>query len=207
MRTPEYKMPYDDRLTEEAWRIAHTRKVYEQRGGNWQPWSLNVVSINMADIVEGKPREIDITIPKEEDYRYARDRIDIEIEDRIYRFHRLQRVPLLYVPISPNPLYNNPQNISLCASWNGMRDPLPLDEYFYVAGIPEGELKTVFHFDPDNVPADVRHWGGFFGFLSDGKQKLTDLVGKQIAFVHRREEHRKWGVWNLSSREIFTPTV
>lgn len=201
-------MPYDDRLTEEAWRIAHTRKVYKQVGGNWQPWSLNVVSVNMANIANGKPRQLDIldiTVPDEEDYRYARARVNAKIEDRIYRFHRLQRVPSLYVPVSPHDLYNNPQNISLSASWNGMRDPLPVDEYFYMAEIPDEALKTVFYFDPDNAPAEVRHWGGFFGFLPDGKQALTDLVGKQIAFVQRREERRKWGVWDLSSKEVLTP--
>lgn len=55
-RVPEYKMSYEDRVTEEAGAIASSKK-----------------------------RGLEITLPDEEDYLWAKDRVDSSIEESKYR--------------------------------------------------------------------------------------------------------------------------
>ncbi len=112
---------------------------------------------------------------------------------------------MIYVPLPSESIYINPWNIELNASWNGMRDPLVVDEFFFLAGIPDDELKTVFHYDPVNTPDTVRFFGGYFGFAEEGQQRLADLVEKPIAFVQLRQSGRRGGGWDMSSKKIFVP--
>lgn len=194
-RIPEYRMSYEDRLTEEAWAIARTRRECESRGTKWEPWMLNVVTIRIADLLSGKRPDLEIDVPEDIDYKYARERMDERVELSRYSFERLKRTRVVYVPLPSEEQHISPWSIFLNASWNGMRDPLSVDEFFFLAGIPEEELKTVFRF--------VQVFGGFFGFTNEGRQRLTDFVQRPISFVQRRETGRNWGRWDLSSREIF----
>lgn len=198
-------MSYDDRLIEEAWAIARSKKAYESDGIKWEPWMFNVVTVYIADILSGKKPNLDINVPDEEDYKYARERVDSRIEDSRYSYERIKRARLVYIPTHLEEYYMHPWDTELNASWNGMRDPLSVDEFFHLAGIPEEESKTVFRFDPDNVPKSQRVWGGYFGFAFGGKQRLADLVEKPIAFVQIRNTGRKWGTWDLSSKQLYTP--
>ena len=90
-RVPEYQMPYEDRVTEEAWAIASSKKVYEKSGSKWQPWKLNIVSVEVADLVSGKKPDLEIILPDEEDYHWARQRVDSRIEESKYRLALLQK--------------------------------------------------------------------------------------------------------------------
>jgi hypothetical protein len=202
---PEYRMSYDDRLTEEAWAIARSKRIYEAEGRKWEPWMLNIVTINLADIVSGEKAGLEIDIPEEEDYYHARQRVDAEIEEGRYRFARLKRAKLIYTPLPQEPEYISPRNTTLNASWNGMRDPLTVDEFFFMSGISDDELKSVFHFDPVNMPRSVSYAGGFYGFAEEGRQRLADIVGRPIAFVQMRSSGRRGGCWDMSSKEIFVP--
>ncbi len=206
-RLPEYRMSYEDRLTEEAWAIARSRRTYESEGIKWNPRMLNVASINLADVLAGKRPDLEIDIPEGTDYKYARERVDEAIELSRYSFARLKRARTVYVQLPSEWQYINPWNTCLNASWNGMRDPQSVDEFFFHADIPEEELKTVFHFDLPNAPDSVRFFGGYFGFTYGGRQRLTDLVEKPIAFVQLRQTGRNWGRWDLSSREVFNPSA
>lgn len=86
-----------------------------------------------------------------------------------------------------------------------MRDPISVDEFFFFAGIPEDELKRVFHYDPDNMPREVSYADGYFGFMVDGKQRLADLVQKPIAFVQLWQSGRRGGSWNMGSKRVLVP--
>ncbi len=205
-RTPEYQMPYEDRLTEEAWAIASSKRAYEMSGSKWEPWKLDLVSVNVADIISGEKRELEITLPDEKDYHWAKQRVDLRIEYSKYCLARLQRARIIYCDLPSDNEYIHPRIIQLNASWNGMRDPLGVDEFFFLAGIPDEELKSVFHYDPENMSSAATYLGdGFSGFTQGGRQRLTELVGKPIAFVHMRAEGRRSGAWDLSSKEVFYP--
>ncbi len=206
-RAPEYKMSYEDRLTEEAWAIARTRKMLESEGRKWEPWTVNVVTIKFADLLSGKTPELQIDVPDETDYQHARKRVDGRIEYSRYSYERIKRAGNVFVPLHQNWYGDRPDYTTLNSSWNGQRDPLSVDEYFFMAGIPEEELKTVFRFDPENAPDPVRVFGGFFGFVEGGRQRLTDLVGRPLTFIQMRDT--RWGInqWDLSSREIFNPSM
>lgn len=206
-RVPEYRMPYEDRMREEAWAIARSREECRKHGIEWKSWMLNVVAVNVAELLSGRRPELKITIPTEEDYFWAKQRIDAYIEDRNYRFTRQQRAKLIYCPLPDEDEFVHPELLTLCASWNGMRDPLSVAEFFFLAGIPDEELKSVFHYDPENVPTPVRSRGdGFFGFANSGRQRLVDLVRKPFAFIHFHTEGRRLFSWDLKSKEVFYPT-
>mgnify|MGYP003394333808 CR=1 FL=1 len=203
--TPEYKLPYEDRLTEETWAIAGSKRAYAMSGSKWEPWKLNLVTVNLADVLSGRKEGLDITIPDEDDYNWARQRVDMRIDESLYCLDRLKRAKIVYVPLPRDFIYINPGLTQLNASWNGMRDPLAVDEFFFLTGHPDEELKTVFHYDPENMPPGVRYSEGFFGFTSGGRQRLAAIVGKPIAFVYLRKERRRRFTWDLSSKEMFYP--
>ena len=180
-------MPYEDRVTEEAWAISSSKEEYEKNGSKWEPWKLNLVSVNIADLISGKKGGLKITLPDEEDYVWAKEKVDSIIEESKYRLARLKRARIIYSVLPPDDVDIHPSFVELNASWNGMRDPLPVDEFFFLAGIPEEELKLVFHCDPENIPPSIRYQeDGFFGFAKGGRQRLVELVGKPIAFVYPR---------------------
>lgn len=194
-RVPGYKMSYVDRLREEAWAIAKTRRACENTGRKWQAWDLNMVSVSVADILSGKKRELEIDIPDEEDYKYARERVDSRIELSRRSFARLKKAKTVYVPIWQEQKYVTPGRTSLNSSWNGERNPLSVAEFFFLADIAEEGLKTIFKLDYEG------------GFAEDGRQKLSDFIGRTTAFVQIR--NTRWGLhqWDLNSREIFVPSM
>lgn len=204
METPEYRMSYDDRLTEEAWAIAKSKKAYEERGSKWEPWKLNLVTVSIADILSGKKPGLEIVVPDDENYYWARQKVDSDIAFSQDTLKRLKRVPIIYCDLDEE--YINPWWTHLNTSWNGMRDYLSVDHFFFLTGIPEEELKTVFHYDPENLQQSAAsYFGGYFGFAEGGRQRLTDLVNKPIAFIRCRTEGRRSGSWDLSSKEIVVP--
>lgn len=201
--TPEYKMSYEDRVREETWAIASSKIAYEREGSKWAPCKLNLVVFRLADV--GKPHDVELTIPDEEDYFWAKERVDRRIEESRYCFGRIQRAKLLYSGLPHNPDYINPGYIQLNASWNGMRDPLSVNEVFYLMGLPDDMLKEVFHFDPEYLPPKATDEEGFFGFAERGQQRLAQIMGKPIAFVYTWDKGRWRTAWNLSSKEVFYP--
>lgn len=205
-KTPEHRLSYEDRLTEEAWAIASSKIAYERMGSKWAPWKLNVVTVGLADLMSGKKPDLEIIVPDEEDHYWAKERVDLRIKESLYSLTRLQGAKIVYCAL-PDIYPINPWMTELNASWNGMRDPLSVDEFFFLAGIPDEELKTVFRYYPENIPPSVSYAEGFFGFTEGGKQRLAGFVGKPIAFVRKRTKGRHPGSWDLSSKEIYSPQL
>lgn len=143
-RVPGYKMPYEDRLTEEAWGIAKTRRAHEESGRVWQPWNLNEATIRVADILDDKKRELEIDVPSEEDYKYAKERVDLRIDLSRRSFSRLKRAKMVYIPIWQEQKYVTPNHTSLNSSWNGKRSPLSVAEFFFLADIAGENLKNIY---------------------------------------------------------------